>query len=347
VVLRNPLPPFGTTIICPDRPVSVTPEHAYAYTAASALFGARPDHTERFVALDDAASVMVDAKDVLVNNLVFARTDSNLHATHLAGFLDRLARLPMAERAGAIAAELEDSADTSRIEARLLQFDQATSTLRLVCTCLFLVLFLLLPWVIFRDQFGAYWLHLLIAVVLCVAVIGVLYYRIHGRLYPGRAADRRAGLAMMLLVPPAAIRACDALSRNLLVGFDILAVAQVVCDRERFSRLAGRLLRDLTHPASPACPTDDAGKVSTESRYRFTLIDHYVRLLKRAGEDVDALLRPPDPEAGAVSYCPRCHEQFTVPGGECRNCGGIPLRAFWDAAAPGANHVVPSTVEEA
>jgi hypothetical protein len=67
IVWRNPLPPFGTTMTCPARPVSVTPEHAYAYTAASALFGGRPEHPERIVALDEVKSVTVDPKDILVN----------------------------------------------------------------------------------------------------------------------------------------------------------------------------------------------------------------------------------------------------------------------------------------
>ena len=90
-VFRNPLPPFGTTMICPDRPVSVTPEYAYAYTAASALFGTRPAHPERIVALDEVRSVTVNSKDVLVNGQIFARTDSHSYACRLAEWLDRLA----------------------------------------------------------------------------------------------------------------------------------------------------------------------------------------------------------------------------------------------------------------
>jgi hypothetical protein len=346
IVWRNPLPPFGTTMICPARPVSVTPEHAFAYTAASALFGGRPEHPERIVALDEVKSVTVDAKDVLVNGKLFARTDSGVFARHLAESLDRLARLPMAERAGAIEAEIEASLDTTQIEARLVEFDRATSTLRLVCTCVFFLLFLLLPWVVFRDQFSVYWKHLLIGLVLGMVVIGVLYLRIHRALYPDDRAGRRGGLAMMLLVPPAAIRACDELSRNLVAGFDALAVARVACNKETFSRMAGRLLRDLTHPALPVCSADDPEKLATEARHRAGLLRHYVRFLEREGERVDELMGPPDPDDGAVSYCPRCHEQFTIPGGECRNCGGIPLVAFPGASSRDAEDSVPSTIED-
>jgi hypothetical protein len=345
IVFRNPLPPFGTTLICPDRPVSVTPEHAYAYTAASALFGARPEHPERLVALDEVTSVTVESKDVLVDGKIFARTDSGAYARHLAGFLDRLARMPMAERAGAIEADLDASFDTSRIEARLIQYDQATSTLRLICTCLFLLLFLALPWVVIRDSFGVYWPHLLACLVVGVAAIGVLYARAHKALYPDDRAGRRAGLAMMLLIPPAAVRACDAMARDLVAGFDVLAVARVACDKETFARLAGRLLRDLTHPALPACPSDDPGALATEARHRAALLRHSVRFLEREGERVDDLLGPPQQDAGAMSYCPRCHEQFVIAGGECRTCGGIPLAAFPGAASPDASAAVPSNIE--
>ena len=90
----------------------------------------------------------------------------------------------MAERAGAIEADLEASLDTSAIEARLIRFERATSTLRLLCTGLFCVLFLALPWVIFRNQFGVYWPHLLAVLIVCVAAIGVVYVRAHGRYFP-------------------------------------------------------------------------------------------------------------------------------------------------------------------
>ncbi len=286
---------------------------------------ARPDHPGRLVALDQVKSVTVDSKDVLVNGETFARADSVASARQLAQFLDGLAKRPMAERAGAIEADIEASFDTSRIEARLVEFDQAVSTLRLVCTCQFFLLFLALPWIIYRDLFGVYWLHLLAGLAIGVAVIAVLYARVHRRLYPDDRGDRWAGLAMMLLVPPAAVRACDALARNLVAGFDVLAVARVACDPAAFSRLAGRLLRDLTRPALPVCPSDDPEKAATEARHREGLLRHYVRFLEEAGESIDRLLGPPEPDDGAISYCPRCHEQFVLPGGECRNCGGIPL----------------------
>ena len=201
---RNPLPPFGTTLICPDRPVSVTPEHAYAYTAASALFGARPDHPGRLVVLDQVKSVTVDSKDVLVNGETFARADSVASARRLAQFLDGLAKRPMAERAGAIEADIEASSTRPRIEARLVEFDQAVSTLRLVCTCQFFLLSCAaldhLP-----RPLRVYWLHLLAGLAIGVAVIAALYARVHRRAVSRRPGDRWAGLAMMLLVPPAAV----------------------------------------------------------------------------------------------------------------------------------------------
>ena len=48
---------------------------------------------------------------------------------------------------------------------------------------------------------------------------------------------------------------------------------------------------------------------------------------------------------GAISYCPRCHEQFVLPGGECRNCGGIPLVTFPGADSPDRLATVPTKVE--
>lgn len=328
VVWRNPLPPFGMTLVCPDRPLAITPEFAYAYTSASALFGARPEHTDRLVALEDLKCVTVDSKDVLVNGQILVRTDSPLYARYLAGLLEKLSRVPASERAAAIEADFQASLDTARIDARLAAFERATSSLRLVCTVLFLVLFLALPWVILRDLFGLYWPLLLGTIVTCVAVIAVLYARGHRVLYPDDRSGRRSGLLMMLLVPPAAVRASDALARNLVVGFDILAVARVVCDEATFTRLASRLLRDLMYPALPACPGIEREKADTETSHRSAVLGHYVRFLEREGQSVDRLIAPPRPDTGSFSYCPRCHEQFLITNGECRACGGIPLATF-------------------
>ncbi len=336
IVWRNPLPPFGMTLVCPDRPISLTPEHAYAYTSASAVFGGRPDHRGRLVALDEVKSVKVDGKDVRVNGEPFVRGDSHAQARQLAGTLDRIARLPKPERAAAITADIERSLDTAAIEARLTQYDGISSNIRLVCTCLFLLLFLALPWIVLRDLLAGYWQPLLAGLVLCVILIAVLYRRAHRVLYPDDRGDRASGLAMLLLVPPAAVRACDGLARNLVAGYDVLAVARVVCDRETFARLAGRVLRDLTYPARPVCPAGEAGsasdseslRIATEARHRADVLAHYVRFLEREGEPVDTLLGAPKPDEGALSYCPRCHEQFLLAGGECTACGGIPLVEF-------------------
>lgn len=336
IVWRNPLPPFGITLVCPDRPISLTPDHAYAYTSASALFGGRPDHGGRIVALDQVKSVRVDGKDVLVNGGPFVRADSHAQARRLASTLDRIAGQPKAKRAAAIEAGIESSLDTAAVEARLAQYVQVSSNIRLVCTCLFLVLFLALPWIVLRDLLAGYWKPLLAALVLCVMLIAVLYWRAHRVLYPEDRGDRASGLAMLLLVPPAAVRACDGLARNLVAGYDILAVARVVCDRESFARLAGRVLRDLTYPARPVCPEGgfdsdpdtESERIATEASHRAGLLGHYLRFLEREGESVDALLGAPAPEEGALSYCPRCHEQFLLPGVECTACGGIPLVAF-------------------
>ncbi len=135
---------------------------------------------------------------------------------------------------------------------------------------------------------------------------------------------------MLLLLPPAAVRACDGLARNLVAGYDVLAVARVVLDRAAFAQLAGRVLRDLTHPVRPACPAGDSDpeRTATEARQRAAMLGHYARFLEREGEPVDMLLGPPVADQGALSYCPRCHEQSLLPRGECSPCGGIPLIAF-------------------
>ena len=93
--------------------------------------------------------------------------------------------------------------------------------------------------------------------------------------------------------------------------------------------LAGRIWRELCHPALPLCPSNDAEAVATERYWRELLQKTVGDFLKRNGLPTEILMVPPArADQESFSYCPHCLAQFTTRTGVCEDCGGVPLEAF-------------------
>src|SRR5713226_4127293 len=100
--LANPLPPLGTVLLSRQFMVSLSPEAAYSYTAASINPNWRPVQLARHVRWEQIQSVEVEGKAVFVNAEPFFRAASPLAARPLADFLRRLRSLNAPERESAI-----------------------------------------------------------------------------------------------------------------------------------------------------------------------------------------------------------------------------------------------------
>src|SRR5256885_562951 len=216
LLFAHPLPPLGCAIITRQWPVSLAPEGVLAYVAQAVNPGWRPPHEGRFFLWEQIKSVTVDVKKILVNGALFARTDSAPYAQHLVGLLLQLAEMPAARRAAAIQKALRESLDTKAIQHRVEAFQQQTAGLRWRCNLLFVVLFVLSP--VLVQRFG---LRLALPPVLsvlagCVALVTIEFHRQHRRRFPQARAELIQQLLPMVLAPPAAVRAHDALARHFL-----------------------------------------------------------------------------------------------------------------------------------
>jgi len=123
-----------------------------------------------------------------------------------------------------------------------------------------------------------------------------------------------------VLSPVAAIRACDALARDLLVGYHPLAAAGILPSGE-FAEFAGEQLRLCRFTGRP------------DKWYQQTLAKLMNQAIKEAGARPEALLRPAERQDGCVAYCPRCLAQYVKDAGRCVDCGFTGLVSFKGAAA--------------
>jgi hypothetical protein len=329
LTLANPLPPLGTVFLCAPFPLSLSPDAAYAYTAASLGPGGRPMQTGQFLRFDGFKSIEVDARRVLVDDTLFLPALSPFAARRLAQSLRRLKQLPAKERAGAIREQIKQSLDPDRIRAQLEQLNQRARTIRLLSNGLFLYLYVLAPAGAWRFGLAQIVWFLLGGMLAQTITIAILFRRAHRSLYPDGGEERFTPFLTMLLAPPTAIRAGDILSRHLLEHFHPLALARVLCAPDHFRNFARQMLLDLRFPMLPVCPSNESGPVETERWFRAAHLDEVEKFAVRSGLSPDELAKPPTPtESCNLSYCPRCHAQFVTRDGTCADCGGRALAPF-------------------
>ena len=329
VTFANPLPPFGTIFFGQPAPLSLSAEAAFAYTAACLNPTWRPTQTTRLVRFDEIKSIHGDGRKVLVNGQLFLKAMSPFVARRVMKELRELSESPAGRREEIIRRALAASFDESAARVRVEEFQKQSTTLRALANSLFFFLYLLAPLFVWRFSFlnVVWWLGAgLLAHTVSIALV---FRRAHGRLYPGGHEERFTPFLTMLLAPPSAIRAADALGKHLLEDFHALTVAKVLLVPDDFRRFARRALLDLRQPMFPVCPVNDPLAVQAEESFRALLQNEAEKFVRGTGLNLEQLLRPPvRSEASHTAYCPRCEAQFITVASVCSDCGGRPSVAW-------------------
>jgi len=336
LMFMNPLPPLSAVYLGHPLPVSFSPQHACAYISQAWTPVGRPKQTGSVVRYEDMDSVNASGKNVEVNGRLFVKCPSSHMAGQVAGILEKLASLPEPGRAEELKRILAKRFDSKGIRAAIEDCAERTRRLRALCNLLLVYLFLVAPLVAWRFGVTRALIPAAAVMLLTAAAVSVLFHRSHKLLYPAAREERITSLLKMVLCAPIAIRAVDLVSRERLSAFDPLAIASVLCQRPDFGKLARRVICDLQHPIRIALPDEDAA--AAERWHRTALEDTLTEFLRESGMDVSALVKPPSPQdESCQSYCPRCECQYAVPAGECRDCEGIRLMPFSNAAPASTN----------
>jgi len=233
--------------------------------------------------------------------------------------LDKLKRAKAKERKKLIETWLRKATDAAAIEDRLRAFCHKSRWLDLAVNLQFLLLFLIVPMAFFR--FGSRALWPIVGAVLATSIfIAWQCVKLHKYFFAGDGEGRFKPVFSTVLSPIYAIRAEDALARDLLAGFHPVAVAGVMCSQKQLKAFAGEQLRINKFSSRGA------------SWYGDQLELALTRMLEKKGVGAKRLLAAPDREAGCVVYCPRCHAQYTKEREDCADCGYGELPAFEEQA---------------
>ena len=325
-VLLGLLPPMRGGFLCAPLDLDLAP-------GGVVVHGAGEGGAPAFVPYGDMTPAASSAS-IRIGSLK-VRTGSAEYARHLAGLLRELADTDAAARGAAIAARLRSALDEGAVRQRLEQERRDSLALRLACDSLFFYTVVVLPLAIWFLGLLMVWLPALIVLLLSMLVIARLFSRAHRRLYPEGGETRWQEALTIALSPLAAMRAVDALRKELVASRHPLAVAQALLRLEEFRAMASRARRELLYPLPlPEAPGVQAA-MAWSRREKLAALDEFLR---RAGEDPDGLCgAPPQPAEGCRRYCPRCWAQYVAPRESCADCPGIPLAEMTISAAVGAS----------
>lgn len=329
--LRHLLPPLGSVFHCPVWPASLSPVAALAWVPFAMDREDRPDQSANLVHWQSGQSSKppyARDKEVFLNDQPLMLCATEAHARHVIQLLHRLDTAPdPASREALIDAAWQSAFDATTLRQRLNEFAGATLALRILANLIFVWVFIALPTATYFIGLGRSWPWLLGTLAILMIATAVTFFRTHQRLQPKLGHERYKHTLIVLLSPPGAIRAIDALARDHLIGFHPLAVAQVVLTEERFLNFARRYVLDFRY----AMPS----QLQAAPPARDTLQWHMRREARHIGGFLNSLqlqvdeltLADPPADEACMTYCPRCQCQFVIPEGQCTLCD-LPLVAF-------------------
>jgi hypothetical protein len=241
-------------------------------------------------------------------------------------FLEKLKRAKVKERKKLVESWLRQASDIGAIEERLKLYCNKSRWLDIAVNLQFFLLFIIVTLAFFRFGSRAIWP--MVGAVLTTSIfIAWQSVRLHKLFFAGDGEARFKSVLSTVLSPIYAIRAADALARDLVSGFHPVAVAAVVCSQQDLEMIAGEQLR-----------AEKFGQASA-SWFSEQLQLSLARMLEKKAVDVKQLLAAPEREDNCVVYCPRCRAQYTKEREECADCGYLGLLSFEEKVATGKTMV--------
>jgi len=328
--LAMPLPPFGRIHAIDAPPVVLSPA---GWTPRDPVSGAAAGSLRSWNGADGAAIRAAGARLELPGAapVRLSHQGAALWAERLRG----LCAASEAERPAQIAALIDGWFDLSvarRLEARWRRVSFAP---RCWCTAMFALLFVVGPLFLLDRDLRPTWPYLAGALVALWTAIIWSTLRAASVLKREHAVRPR-GVGVALCSPLSAIRACDALGKDLFAGMHPLTAAAAASAPETYAEHARAVWGAAVHRPSSAGAgaAEDAGRA--QAWFDAELRRRVERLLAETQLDSAMLLAPPPPEdSSCVCWCPRCRGQYVRAMEMCPRCA-VQLRCFASATHAGA-----------
>lgn len=331
LILGGPMP-WDASFLCEPLPISVSPKGIVPFVPAAPLQADRRMATGLFFSWDELKDLRRDEQSLLVKNQFVCKARNNRTAAHLCDTLRHIASLEADQREPLIAYLISESLDQTQISEKYQSWLDNTNRLRLAASLLFfwtipigIVLYYnVIPLPIVRDtQFTVAYFAIFAATWLWAILESFLAHR---KLVPHDKLGRIKLLFTSMVSPAVPMRAPDRLARDMFLFVHPLAFAAVLDVPNLLQTCAENTVRDITYPRFPELPAGITDQGANVVRWSNQVTEDRLReLLVSLKLDYDQLsTKPVHQAADALSYCPRCHDDFSPIEANCSRCGNRP-----------------------
>ena len=281
----------------------------------------RPENYD-FLPFAGIDALSTDGNTLQLMDGVSIQTNSPQQASLWAHRLSKLGALPYADRKTAIEAGILNDADLDATRQTYDRWSLKAGPINLMSALMFACFFALLPMGLYLVPVAASLVVGLLIFMLCLyAMILAAAWRQHKHLYPEDTGNLYKLIATLLFSPVSVMHISVHLTRNLLAGFDCMAVSALLLPRKQF---ADAMRRELHLIESTRRYRD---KFGWEDYWRMRSAAMQTLLEKAALTIDDVFARPQRNESAAVAYCPVCRTEYRDGYNSCSDCA-VPLKAY-------------------
>lgn len=315
--------PTSQVIVTHRLTFHCTPEGVYVASKQPANeVGITSAGNFEFIAYEDLNCIEVEGKNIKINEIHTIRTPSSANAKCQTDMITELKDSRRSVRTDKIAAWLQASFDLKAIEQTRFSHSRVFSIIRFLSSYLFLVVFLVLPAVLYTDLSKYANLDVL---VICIALSYILLLATTvftvRRSYRSDKDTRIHTLLSVIFSPVNALHVIGYLTRNLYSRFHSLALAASFLPANAFKDFIRKELLLIEQYMDDIERKDwrELWKLKRELAYD---------LLKARSIDPDELLAAPvRQDLSALSYCPYCLTEYSKKRPSCIDCN-MALKEF-------------------
>ncbi|MFN9248613.1 MAG: hypothetical protein ACK6DS_16235 [Planctomycetota bacterium] len=331
LVLGGPLT-SDASFLCEPLPISISPAGVVSFVPAAPLQTERRRHPGAEFSWTELKALRLEDRSLMINQRFVCQPRNARSARYLCDTLLHLADLGDSQRSELIVDLFASTLDLHDTRQRLDLWKQATRRLRLAAGLLFLwtiPLGMALYYELITIPVPRNWQVL----IFFLAILAVLWgwaiiesYFAHRELLPEDASGRSLLLFTSLVSPVVPMRNADRLARELFLFVHPLALAAAINNQPILEVAARDTVRDLKYPLFPEMPDpiSEAGRSIIDWSNSITTTQ-VKQLMSELNIDFNQMLAaPPRVNPQAQSYCPRCHDDYTVAAAFCSRCGDRP-----------------------
>ena len=322
----NPFPPLGAVFLTYIPPISISPEGITSVNLQSLPNVNRVNSVERTFRFLEISKAAADRAYLLINNESFAKCGTATQASVLARFIEELRKATPVERERLLNKQIGKQFLAAEAKKVFEKADGPVADIRLLCAIFFLYLFLFAPFIISVGDLVRMFIPVAVVTFVFAIQIAVMFHRTHKLLFGNSRWDQ---LIVMVLCPPAAIRASDLLTRNLVSNFSPILISSMLAGPGT-ARFIRTFINDLRNPIENQTANELSTEIANWSNRNY--LRHciaFVESKKALRSEVNAQMVV---DKGCNSYCPRCENQYTITSGDCPDCPGV---ALVNVAIPG------------